>query len=272
VRGRQRAVARSGALASLILRLVVHVIGVARRSCDHAPPVTHRAPATTRRPPLPSSASYGHGDTARHDPQAHRLRARSSPAQRSASRCRGGAGRWPIRWAKRCRIGPYQAQRRAPTVATSWADLQAFGAWQSCERHASHARGRWFETSRAHPKRCWFAGTSSASPCGRATAETRRFVPHQSDRSLRTADERIYRASSRLTRERSPVRTQPRPASSSDKSSGTAPTWNAARQRGCRVSTDAGAPRGPIARPRTSAGRPFRSSGDGRRRRSQRHW
>ena len=43
--------------------------------------------------------------------------------------------------------------------------------------------------------------------------ETRRFVP-QAPRSLRTADERICRAFPRLTRERSPVRTQPRPSSS----------------------------------------------------------
>jgi hypothetical protein len=88
--------------------------------------VTHQAPATTRRPPLPSSASSGHGDTARHDPQAHRLRARSSPAQRSASRCRGGAGRWAIHWAKPCRIGPYQSQRRVLSGATDWANLQVF--------------------------------------------------------------------------------------------------------------------------------------------------
>jgi hypothetical protein len=37
-----------------------------------------------------------------------------------------GSRRWAIRWAKLCRIGPYQAQRRAPTVATIWADLQVF--------------------------------------------------------------------------------------------------------------------------------------------------
>jgi hypothetical protein len=93
------------------------------RSCARAVP--HRPPATTRRPPLPSSASSGRGDAGRHHPQAHPLRARSSPAHRSASRCRGGAGRWAIRWAKPCRIGPHQAQRRALTDATIWADLQA---------------------------------------------------------------------------------------------------------------------------------------------------
>jgi hypothetical protein len=46
---------------------------------------------------------------------------------------------------------------------------------------------------------CSFAGISSASPCGRAADETRRFVPHQSDLWRRTAHERICRASSRLT-------------------------------------------------------------------------
>jgi hypothetical protein len=121
-----RAVARSGELPPLLLRPVVHVVGWRGivRSCAGA--VTHRAPATPRRSPLPSSASSGHGDTARHDLRVYPLRTRSSRAQRSFSRCRGGAGRWAIRWAKPFRIGPYQAQRRASTVATSWADLQVF--------------------------------------------------------------------------------------------------------------------------------------------------
>ena len=61
-----------------------------------------------------------------------------------------------------------------------------------------------------------------------------------------------------FTRERSPVRTQPRPSSSDKVSSGTAPTWNAAatprlpRLHRCRCAA------GPIARPRTSAARPKR--------------
>jgi len=44
--------------------------------------------------------------------QARRLRARSTPAQRMASRRRRRTFRWAIRWAKPSRIGPYQ------TVAT----------------------------------------------------------------------------------------------------------------------------------------------------------
>ena len=83
-------------------------------------------PTTRRRPPLPSSAGSGHGDTGRRDPRAHRLRPRSSPGQRSASRYRGRGGRWVIRWAEPCRIGPYQARPRAFCGATVWADLQAF--------------------------------------------------------------------------------------------------------------------------------------------------
>jgi hypothetical protein len=127
VRGRPtRAVARTGKLAPLLLGRVVHVIGCGGEPATMRRAVTHQAPATTRRPPLPSSASAGHGDTEMHGPEAHRLRARSSPARRSASRCRGGAGRWAIRWAKPCRIGPYQAQRRALTCATVWSNLQVF--------------------------------------------------------------------------------------------------------------------------------------------------
>jgi hypothetical protein len=119
-------VARTGKLAPLLPRLVVHVIECRGEPATMRRAVTHQAPATTRRRRLPLSTSSGHGYTARHDPQAHRLRARSSPAQCSASRCGGGAGRWAIRWATPCRIGPYQAQRRAPTVATVLAGLQAF--------------------------------------------------------------------------------------------------------------------------------------------------
>jgi hypothetical protein len=107
------------------LRLVIHVIGC-RGSLRPCRAVTHQAPATTRRRRPQLSTSSGHGDTARHDPHAHRLRARSSPAQRSASRCRSGGGRWAIRWAKPSGIGPNQAQRWAHMVATCLADLQAF--------------------------------------------------------------------------------------------------------------------------------------------------
>jgi hypothetical protein len=68
---------RTGEFAPLLLRLVAQVIdcrGILR-SC--AGPVTRQAPATTRRPPLQSSASSGHGDTGRHGPEAHRLRSRT---------------------------------------------------------------------------------------------------------------------------------------------------------------------------------------------------
>jgi hypothetical protein len=85
--------------------------------CDHAPgPVTHQPLVTTRRPPLPSSASSGRGDTGRHGPWPHRSRCRSSPAQRIASRGRDGARRWVIRWAEpavRGRIRPNAEHLRA---------------------------------------------------------------------------------------------------------------------------------------------------------------
>jgi hypothetical protein len=97
-----------------------------RGVCDHAPDVTHQAPATTRRPPLPSSAPSEHGDNSRHDPHAYRLRARSSPAERSASRCRGVTDRWAIRWAEPCRIRLYQGQRRTLAFAMVCVDLQVF--------------------------------------------------------------------------------------------------------------------------------------------------
>jgi hypothetical protein len=66
-----------------------------------------------------------------------------------------------------------------------------------------------------------------ASPCGRASADTRRFVV-RSPRSLRTADERICRAFPRLTRERSQPRTQPCPSSSGKVPWVRAPTCGAA--------------------------------------------
>jgi hypothetical protein len=146
-----RAVASTSELAHLLLWVVVHVIGC-REPATMRRAVTHQAPVTTRRRRLPLSTSSGHGDDARHDPQAHRLRARSSPARRSASRWRGGVGRW----AKPRRTGPYQAQRRALTVGAICRFVlicRHFVACAARERHASHARGRWFETSRAHPER-----------------------------------------------------------------------------------------------------------------------
>jgi hypothetical protein len=97
-----------------------------RRVCDHAP---GSDASSTRNDPLSAAAveralwARPHGEAR---PQAHRLWSRTSRAQHSASRCRGGAGRWAIRWAEPCRIGPYQAQPRAFRGATVWPDLQVF--------------------------------------------------------------------------------------------------------------------------------------------------
>jgi hypothetical protein len=110
-----RAVARSGKRAPFLLRLVVDVIGRRGQAATMRRAVTHQPPATTRHLPLPSRRPL---DTAIPRATTRRrtgLRARPSPARRHASRCRGGAGRWAIRWAKPRRIGPYQAQRRAVT-------------------------------------------------------------------------------------------------------------------------------------------------------------
>jgi hypothetical protein len=94
------------------------------RSCAGA--VTHHPLATTRHPPLPSSASSGPGDTWRHGRRPHGSRWRSSPAQRVASRGREGERRWVIRWAEPCRTGPYQAQRRARRASMTLPCLQVF--------------------------------------------------------------------------------------------------------------------------------------------------
>ena len=50
----------------------------------------------------------------------------------------------------------YQAQRRARTASTVLrfcTVCRYFVAWMPPEHHASHARGRWFETTRAHHER-----------------------------------------------------------------------------------------------------------------------
>jgi hypothetical protein len=212
--------------------------------------MTHRAHPMTRRPSRPPCPSSG-GRSASCDLAAggcdRDRRGHDLPPGGLAR----GSRRWAIRWAKPCRIGPYQAQRRARTGASIWSDLQVFRRVKG-PRTPCFTRERTLVRNQPRPsERCSFAGTSSESPCGRATAETRCFVPHQSSRSLRTADERICRASSRLARERSPVRTQPRPSSSSDKVPRwvRARTWNAGarawlpRLRGCR--SDAGPDRAP---------------------------
>jgi hypothetical protein len=126
--------------------------------------VTDRLPGTTRRPPAPSSASSERGNIGGHGPRPVRSPRSWSPAQRAAPRRSGsGARRWVTRWAKPCRIG-----RIRPNVAHSRLRLlvwfcRHFVAWMPHERHASHARGRWFETSRAHPRSWRLAGISTRS-------------------------------------------------------------------------------------------------------------
>jgi hypothetical protein len=172
--------------------------------CDHAPgPVTHQPLVTTRRPPLPSSASSGRGDTGRHGPWPHRSRCRSSPAQRIASRGRDGARRWVIRWAEpavRGRIRPNAEHLRARWFCPI---CRYFVAWRPYESHASHARGRWFETRRAH-QRLLLAGAFRAAQRSSWTVvedRERESLPA----ALAGPRRREARPVHRLTRERSPV-------------------------------------------------------------------
>ena len=161
VRGRQRAqLARAGKLAPHLLRLGVNVIGCRGEPATMRRAVTLQAPATTRRRRLPLSTSSGRGGTASQDRQAHRLRARSSPAQRSASPCRGGAGRWPF-------VGPNPAVsgRIRPNAGHLrphiWLDLQAFRGL-SASRTPCFTRERTLVRNQPRPsERCSFAGTSS---------------------------------------------------------------------------------------------------------------
>jgi hypothetical protein len=147
--------ARTGQLAPLVLRLIVHVIGCREmlRSCAGA--VTHQPLATTRRPPLASGASSGHGDTGRRGLRAHPLWSGSSPARRIASRCRGGAGRWAIRWAEPRRIGPYQVRPRTLLTSPVYADVQVFPGLKA-RRTSCFARERTVVRNhpRPSPKRC----------------------------------------------------------------------------------------------------------------------
>jgi hypothetical protein len=153
-----RAVASTSELAHLLLWVVVHVIGC-REPATNAPSSDASNTRDDTRRRLPLSTSSRHGDDARHDPQAHRLRARSSPARRSASRWRGGAGRWAIHWAKPRRTGPYQPQRRALTVGAICADLQAFRGLRG-PRTPCFTRERTLVRNQPRPsERCSFAGT-----------------------------------------------------------------------------------------------------------------
>jgi hypothetical protein len=87
--------------------------------------MTHRAHPMTRRPSRPPCPSSG-GRSASCDLAAggcDRDRRGHDLPPRGLAR---GSRRWAIRWAKPCRIGPYQAQRRARTGASIWSDLQVF--------------------------------------------------------------------------------------------------------------------------------------------------
>jgi len=94
-------------------------------------------------------------------------------------------------------------------------------------RHASHARGRRFETRRAHPEKRRLAGTLSQPPVpqfARSTPSGR--TPRVGPRGRRA--ERARRASSRLTRERSPVEASHAVAASDNMPLAWVPTWKAA--------------------------------------------
>jgi hypothetical protein len=174
--------------------------------------LTNQAPATTRRSSLPSGASARGCDTGRDRPQAPGLRSRPSPARGIASRCRAGASRWAIRWAKPSRIGPYQAQRLALTGAGIWPDLQVFRRVEA-PRTPCFTRERPLVRNQPRPsKRCHLAGTFAVrSPEPRLAGATACLVaPSFRTRvASRLARERSRRASSRLTCERSLVRAQP---------------------------------------------------------------
>jgi hypothetical protein len=163
---------RPAKLAALVLRLVARrdrCRGILR-SCAGA--VTHRASERTGRPRPPSKASSGHDDTVRRGSQARRSRPRSSPAQRVAARCRGGAGRWAIRWAKPSRIGRYHAQHRALAGLTIWPDLQVFRR-SNGPRTPCFTRERSQVRNPPRPSEKWpLAGTLWQPPVLRAARST----------------------------------------------------------------------------------------------------
>jgi hypothetical protein len=81
--------------------------------------MTYRAHARTRRrSPSPCRSSGGVSIHRRPDARARDRdgRGRDLPPPRRAR----GFRRWVIRWAKPCRVGPYQAQRGAPVGAAIW--------------------------------------------------------------------------------------------------------------------------------------------------------
>jgi hypothetical protein len=121
--------ARTGKIASLLLTVVAQASVLSRdpaimRRASHRV-LTHRTHPTTRRlsrPPCPPS---------RDDPASRRADVRGCDSDRRGRNLpslglAGGSHRWAIRWAKPCRIGQYQAERRARSRASIWRDLQVF--------------------------------------------------------------------------------------------------------------------------------------------------
>jgi hypothetical protein len=64
----------------------------------------------------------------------------------------GGSRRWAIRWAKPAASGRIRPVAGRVRSRLFWLICRHFGTYMGDERHASHARGRWFETTRAHQK------------------------------------------------------------------------------------------------------------------------
>jgi hypothetical protein len=122
-------------------------IGIVRSFAAASQRVTmQRADLTTRRRLRPSARVASTSRRPRvgscdHDRSGRRVHAR---------RLARGSRRWAIRWAKPGRIGPYRAITTRPRRYRILPICRYFRARRRHERHASHARGRWFEPSRAH--------------------------------------------------------------------------------------------------------------------------
>jgi hypothetical protein len=180
----------------------------------------HRADPTTRRPsraPYPSPRDdlasgrpdVGGGDRDRRGRYVH---------PHGLAR---GSRRWAIRWAKPRRIGPYQARRKTP-AGSQLLRLQVFSRVKGATNAMlHHARGLWFETTRGPSQKGAisrhfagkYRGLRPAKLGPRVLARPACCAPEFAW-PPRTAHERICRTAPCLTRERSPVRTQPRPSSS----------------------------------------------------------
>jgi hypothetical protein len=107
-----------------------------------------RADLTTRRRSRPSPRVASTSRRPRVGSCDHDRRGRRVHARRLAR----GSRRWAIRWAKPGRIGPYRAHHHSPATLPDIAYFQVLSGSTRHERHASHARGRRFETRRAHPR------------------------------------------------------------------------------------------------------------------------